>query len=95
VRESGGRYVAVSDEAIRRYIPEIAQRSGVFGEPAATTAVAGVEEARRSGIVRADETVLCVITGTGLKDVKAAMSAVARPDPIEPRLSAVEAMLGD
>jgi threonine synthase len=93
VRESGGRYVSVSDDAIRRYIPEIAQSSGVFGEPAATTAVAGVEEARRLGIISERETVLCVVTGTGLKDVKAAMSAVVKPEPIEPQLSAVERSL--
>ncbi len=93
VRESGGRYLAVPDDAIRRFIPEIAQRSGVFGEPAATTAVAGIEAARRLGIIDDRETVLAVITGSGLKDVKAAMSAVTVPAPIEPNLSAVERSL--
>lgn len=94
VRLSGGRYVAVSDDAIRAAIPQTARASGVFGEPAAVTAVAGIRAAREAGILKGSDTVLAVISGTGLKDVKSAMSAVRAPEPIEPALAAVEALAG-
>lgn len=95
VRGSGGEFVNVSDEAILEWIPRLARRSGVFGEPAAVTALAGIEAARHAGIVAANERVVAVISGNGLKDVNNAMKAVIRPAPLPPKLSAVEAALAE
>jgi threonine synthase len=89
LRESGGGAVTVSDQEIGAAIPELASRTGVFAEPAAAAALAGLGQAQREGLVRASETVVLLITGTGLKDVPAAARAVTRPDPIEPTLEAV------
>ena len=93
VRASGGAFVNVSDEAILDFIPRTARGSGVFGEPAAVTAVAGIEAARQRGIVGAGESVLAVISGSGLKDVKNAMRTVTRPAPLAPTLDAVAAVV--
>jgi threonine synthase len=93
VRESGGAFVNVEDDAILRWIPTVARLSGVFGEPTAVAVVAGIEASRASGIIARSDSVLAVITGTGLKDVRSAMRAVAAPAPIEPNLAAVEARL--
>ncbi len=93
VRDAEGAFVNVEDDAILGWIPRLAQSSGVFGEPAAVTAVAGIEAARAQGIIRASETVAAVITGNGLKDVRAAMRAVQRPPSIQPNLEAVAARL--
>lgn len=95
VRRTEGAFVNVSDEAILGWIPRLAQLSGVFGEPAAVTAVAGVEAARRSGVIAPGESVLAVISGSGLKDVRSAMRAVTLPAPLEPDLAALEARLGE
>jgi len=80
----------VSDQAILDWIPRLAQKSGVFAEPAAVTAVAGIEAAQQSGIIKPSETAVAVISGTGLKDIKNAMRTVSRPEPLAPSLEAVQ-----
>lgn len=75
VKDTGGAFLSVSDEAILAAIPDLAQGSGVFAEPAAATAWAGVLAARERGLVNASETIAVLITGSGLKDVAAAVSA--------------------
>jgi threonine synthase len=94
VRESEGTFVTASDDAIVGAIPKIARLTGVFAEPTAAAAIAGVEAARGRGIIAANESVLAVLTGNGLKDVRTAMKATILPQPIEPDLAAVEKALG-
>ncbi len=94
VRASQGTYVNVSDAQILEWIPKMAQGSGVFGEPAGTTALAGVYQARQEGLLSADDSVLCVVSGNGLKDIQNAMRAVQAPSPIPPDLQALERALG-
>jgi threonine synthase len=77
VRETGGAYLRVSDDQILAAIPVLARGSGVFAEPAGATAYAGLEEAVRRGLVGADDAVVVLSTGSGLKDVASAMRAVA------------------
>ena len=95
VRSSRGAYVAVSDREILNAIPEVARASGVFGEPAGVAAVAGLAQAIRQGIVKAQDTALCVISGSGLKDIKRAMQVTSIPEPIAPKLAAVARSLED
>jgi threonine synthase len=85
VRESGGAFVAVPDEAILEAIAETGRRAGVFGEPAGVAGVAGLRQAVAEKIVGARESALAVITGSGLKDVKTAMSALGKPVSLPPR----------
>jgi threonine synthase len=66
--ESGGVIEAVSDEEILAMQLRIARLEGIFCEPASAAGVAGVARLTREGRVRADETVVCVLTGHGLKD---------------------------
>ncbi len=89
IRDSGGAGVAVPDEAIVAAIARLARATGVFAEPAAAAALAGLDAALEAGLVNRDESVVLLVTGTGLKDVPAASRAVRRPDPIPPRLDAV------
>jgi threonine synthase len=87
--ETGGRYVIVSDEQIYAAIAELG-KVGVFAEPAGATAYAGLVEAISQGSVAPDDPVLVLNTGSGLKDVKAAMQSVAEAPIIEPTLEAVK-----
>jgi len=89
VRESGGAGVAVSDEAILAAIARLARTTGVFAEPAAAAALAGLEAALDQGLVDRGERVVLLVTGSGLKDVPAALRAVPRPPPVAPDLDAV------
>ncbi len=67
--------------------------AGLFVEPAAATAYAGLVKALNNGLVDPDSKVLVMATGSGLKDVKAAMSAVTSAPVIEPALSDLKEVL--
>ena len=82
VIESGGAAVAVPDAEILGAIPEIARGAGVFAEPAAACAWAGLQKAARDGIISASETVVCMCTGNGLKDIANARKAAGEPIPV-------------
>ncbi len=92
VRETGGTYITVSDEEILSAIAELG-KVGVFAEPAGATSYAGVVKATGLGVVRSDEVILTLNTGSGLKDVRAAMKSVAEAPVIEPTLEAVKRLL--
>ncbi|KAK2947155.1 threonine synthase [Blattamonas nauphoetae] len=82
VRDSGGVCVTVTDDEILREIPVIGQATGVFVEPASACTMAGVKKAIREkllGEYSAEKvlTLVCVMTGAGLKDVGAAERGVA------------------
>jgi len=93
VRESGGTMIDVSDDEIREAMLATGRLAGVFAEPAAATAVAGLARAARERIVSRGAAALAVITGNGLKDTRAALEAAPRPVDIPPDLGAVEAAL--
>jgi threonine synthase len=93
VRRTGGAFVTVSDAAIGAAIPEFAQLSGVFAEPAAAAAYAGLKTAVRSGIIQPGESVCILSTGNGLKDVARARQSVAGGIPVAADSRAVESAL--
>jgi threonine synthase len=90
VRETGGAYVRVDDEEILAAIPVLAQGCGVFAEPAAAAAYAGLVKAVSNRLVGADERVVVLATGSGLKDVVSAMKAVGQPYSVAPDLDSVK-----
>jgi threonine synthase len=89
VRETNGTYLTVGDDEILAAIRDLARSEAVFAEPAAATAYAGLIKAVRQGLVKSDETVVCLITGSGLKDIKSAMQVAGEGTQIEPTLEAV------
>ncbi len=89
VRESGGTMVNVSDEEIREAMRATGRLTGVFAEPAAAAAVAGLARAVREGIVSRRAAALAVITGNGLKDSRSALAAAPHPLDVPPDLDAV------
>lgn len=90
VRDSNGAWIAVSDDQILETMRVLGRTEGVFGEPAGVTATAGVRQAVADGIIRSDETVTVISTGSGLKDVRNALRAAGRPKLCEPDLEALE-----
>ncbi|MBI5303682.1 MAG: threonine synthase [Chloroflexi bacterium] len=93
VRETGGAYLTVSDDEILAAIRDLARTEAVFAEPAASTAYAGLQKAVKQGLVKSDETIVCLITGSGLKDIKSAMQVAGEGTLIEPSLDAVKRIL--
>lgn len=90
VKNSGGAWIAVSDEDILEAMRVLGRTEGVFGEPAGVTAMAGVRAAVAQGLIKADESVTAISTGSGLKDVKNALKAAGAPTLCEPSLEALE-----
>jgi threonine synthase len=99
VKETGGAYLTVTDEEILAAIPALARGSGVFAEPAGAAAYAGLVKAVNSGLVAAEERVVVINTGNGLKDVAGAMKAVAvigpQPHHVEPHLADLQRSIGE
>ncbi|NTU55922.1 MAG: threonine synthase [Anaerolineales bacterium] len=91
-KETNGTYILVSDDEILKAIAELG-RVGIFAEPAGATAYAGLVKAAGSGVVGAEDPILVLNTGSGLKDVRAAMQAVVEAPIIEPTLEAVKKVL--
>jgi threonine synthase len=90
VRESGGMAVAVSDEEILETIKVLARACGVFAEPAGAASVAGLRRLAAEGRLRGTERIVCLVTGSGLKDVASAMKVAGSPVPIEPDPAALD-----
>lgn len=91
-RETGGTYIKVSDDEILQAIAALGPL-GIFAEPAGATAYAGLVKAAKQGVVKAGDPILVLNTGSGLKDVGAAMKAVSAALVIEPTLEAVKRIL--
>ena len=90
VEASNGTWVAVTDDQILDTMRVLGRTEGVFGEPAGVTATAGVRQAVADGIIKSNETVTVISTGSGLKDVKNALKAAGKPTLCEPSLDALE-----
>ena len=95
--ESGGSITAVTDDEILDAYRRLAREEGIFCEPVSGASVAGLLKLTRQGGQARDgtdlagKTVVCVITGAGLKDPERALAEFA-PDlrPVAPELAAVE-----
>ncbi len=92
--ESGGAIGAVTDTEILYAYRLLATLEGVFVEPASAASVAGVLRAVDEGLLDRDETVVCTLTGHGLKDPERAISSAEMGVAVEPTASAVAAELG-
>ena len=74
IYESGGRAIAVSDEAIWEAQRNLAIGEGIYAEPAGAASVAGLNEAVRSGWIARTDRIVCFITGHGFKDLSSVES---------------------
>jgi threonine synthase len=66
--ESGGRIDTVSDDEILDAYRDLARYEGIFCEPASAASVAGVRKLAAEGAIDPGATIVCVLTGHGLKD---------------------------
>ena len=84
--DSGGRGVKVTDDEMLAAIARLARTTGVFAEPAAAASFAALVKLCEAGALAADERVLLVITGSGLKDTESARRAAGEPLRVRPNL---------
>jgi threonine synthase len=90
--ETNGLFLTVKDEDILRAIAELGE-VGIFAEPAGATAYAGMLKALATGKIGREDPVVVLLTGNGLKDIRAAMQAVKEAPVIEPTMKALKIYL--
>jgi threonine synthase len=81
--ESGGRIDAVTDEQILGAWRALATEEGIFCEPSSAASVAGIIALAETASIGSDRTVVCVLTGTGLKDPSTAERVASERRVIE------------
>ena len=82
VKESSGAIDSVTDEEILQAYRTLAATEGVFCEPSSAASVAGLTKLSKQGGLREGETVVCTLTGHGLKDADTAISVSAQPKTV-------------
>ena len=96
--ESGGQINAVSDDEILEAYRLLAQEEGIFCEPASAACVAGLLKYAADPGLRHPalntQTVVCIITGHGLKDPETAPGIDSEMREVEPRIEAIEEAMG-
>ena len=92
--ESGGDIQAVTDRQILSAYKVLAQREGVFVEPASAASVAGLLQAHGQGLVPSGARVVCTVTGNGLKDPDWAIAGAPKPVTIPASAEAAASTLG-
>ena len=92
--ESGGHIGMVTDDEILEAYRLLARTEGVFVEPASAASVAGLIKGAREGLVERGESVVCTVTGHGLKDPQRAIEQVALGAAVPATLDAVAGELG-
>jgi len=93
VKESGGGLDMVTDEEILHAYQLVAREEGVFCEPASAASVAGVIKMETSGSLTEGSTVVCTLTGHGLKDPDSAMNVCPQPVTVRATKEEVVAVL--
>ena len=92
--ESGGLIDMVTDQEISWAYRFIAEREGVFAEPASAAAVAGIAKLARKGYFKKGSRIVCTLTGSGLKDPEFALSFDDQMEAVEPTQNAVLNAIG-
>ena len=80
LQKHNGMGFAVEDEEVYECQRMLLEMEGIFAEPAGAVALAGLRKALREGRIRPDESIVCLVTGSGFKDPEA-ITAVAQARP--------------
>lgn len=91
--QSQGWFRSASDEKILDAYRWVAAHEGIFVEPASAASIAGVIAAREEGIIPEGKTIVCTVTGNGLKDPNTALGSVGEVAAVPVDPSAVLAAL--
>jgi len=91
--ESGGLIEAVTDQEITQAYRFIAEREGVFAEPASAAAVAGVVKLAKRHYFKDNTRIVITLTGSGLKDPDFGLSFDDKIEIVEPHLDAVKKVI--
>jgi threonine synthase len=91
--ESRGSIESVTDAEILEAQGRLAREEGLLVEPASAAGLALLARMSSAGQIDTEETIVCVLTGQGLKDPQSFLRGVKRPVPVEASLEAVLAAI--
>jgi threonine synthase len=91
--ESQGSISKVSDAEILHAYGLIASTEGVFCEPASAASLAGVIKLAKTGLFKNGDTVVCTLTGHGLKDPDRAIRSCVEPVKVKANLEEIEQLI--
>ena len=91
---SGGLIRAVTDQEILQAYQFLTEKEGIFAEPASAASVAGVLKLAQKRFFRAGSTIVCVLTGHGLKDPERAVKTIRAPREVQPTMASVLKAIG-
>lgn len=95
-RESGGWFDAFNDETILKAQKLLAEKEGIFCEPASAASLAGALHDIQSGKIREGSTIVCTLTGNGLKDPDTAIQQCQlKPVTVAAALDSVKSAILD
>lgn len=92
-RESGGWFAECTDDEILAAQKMLAQTEGIFCEPASAISVAGVLKDLAQGRIADGKTIVCTLTGHGLKDPDTAIAQCVKPLTVDAELSEIEKVI--
>jgi threonine synthase len=92
--ESGGAIDMVTDEEILNAYKLLAQKEGVFVEPASAASVAGMLKYSKKGYFKKKSRIVCILTGHGLKDPDRVITSIEKPKVVENDLGVVLKEIG-
>ena len=90
LRESNGMAETASDEDILAAQHILSKQESVFTEPSGAIPVAVLPKLLQKGILKGDDIIVCVATGTGLKDPKAAYPIFSEPSTLNANIVDIE-----
>lgn len=93
--ESGGWFNECSDEEILRAQKLLADTEGIFCEPASAISIAGLLKDLERSVIGEGSTIVCTLTGHGLKDPDTAIAQSSKPFLVDATRTAIEAVIGE
>jgi threonine synthase len=91
--ESGGIILDVTDDEILAAYKLVASREGVFCEPASAASIAGIIKLSDTDFFSKGDSVVCTLTGHGLKDSDIALNLTKEPVKVDASIQAIEEVL--
>lgn len=93
IQKYNGETLIVSDEEIMKASMVLSKNTGIFSEPAATTAFAGLLSYQKNGKIADKSSNVVMLTGSGLKDLKSVGSLLKMPESIYPTIENLKNLL--
>lgn len=93
IHQYEGEYLTVSDDEILEASQILAKNTGIFSEPAASTAFAGFLKYQKDNLLEKDSKNVVLLTGCGLKDLKSVQPLLNIPEAIEPTINTLKKLL--